>query len=91
MIFCTKLHLDESKKFLFAPQGFLTPKPSFLAENGLFETAHKVLMIFSQMLDIIALNDLVSVLCASVLCGFFIILRVYILWFGMFLREKNWT
>ena len=30
----------------------------------IFETAHQILMIFSQMLDIIVLNDLASVLCA---------------------------
>ena len=30
----------------------------------IFETARQILMIFSQMLDIIALNDSASVLCA---------------------------
>ena len=30
----------------------------------IFEIAHQILMIFSQMLDIIALNDLASVMCA---------------------------
>ena len=30
----------------------------------IFETAHQILMIFAQMLEIVALSDLASVLCA---------------------------
>ena len=61
---------DFWKKFSFAPPGvFLIPKPLFLAKKiafwaYIFETPHQILMIFSQMLDIIVLNDLASVLCA---------------------------
>ena len=29
-----------------------------------FKTAHQILLIFAQMLEIVALSDLVSVLCA---------------------------
>ena len=54
------------KNSCLPPRGFFTKKPPFLAENGLwayiFETAHQILMIFSQMLNIVALNDLASVL-----------------------------
>ena len=70
--FCTKLHLDESKKcskrifekILVSTQNssLFGWKMAFWAY--IFETAHQILMIFSQMLDIIALNDLASVLCA---------------------------
>ena len=31
----------------------------------IFETAHQILMIFGQMLDTIALNDLALVLCTK--------------------------
>ena len=69
----TKLHLGETKKmfqadfwkkFSFRPQTplFLAKKIAFWAY--IFETAHQILKIFSQMLDIIVLNDLASVLCA---------------------------
>ena len=80
MIFCTKLYLDDAemfqadfwKKFSFAPQGGLTP-PKKKQPFGLkmdfwayiFETAHQILMIFCQMLDTIALNDLALVLCTK--------------------------
>ena len=30
----------------------------------IFETAHQILMIFAQMLEIVGLSDLASVLCA---------------------------
>ena len=32
--------------------------------HDIWRSAHQILMIFSQMLDIIVLNDLASVLCA---------------------------
>ena len=60
---------DFWKKISFAPQGGFWPKnPPFGWKMAfwayIFETVHQILMIFSQMLDIIALNDSASVLCA---------------------------
>ena len=78
MIFCTKLHLDESKnvqsRFLkknlvCPPRGVFDPQTLFGWKMGfwayIFETAHQILMIFSQMLDIIAFHDLALVLCTK--------------------------
>ena len=80
MIFCTKLHLDESKKmfladfwkkFSFAPQGGFWPKNGpFWLKNGLLSLylqnrASYFDDFFSQMLDIIALNNLALVLCTK--------------------------
>ena len=79
MIFCTKLYLDDAKKmfqadfwkkFSFAPQGGFWPKKTLFGLKMdfwayIFETAHQILMIFGQMLDTIALNDLALVLCTK--------------------------
>ena len=58
------------KKFSFAPQGgFWAKNPLFGWKMAfwpyIFETAHQILMIFGQMLDTIALNDLALVLCTK--------------------------
>ena len=78
--FGTKLHLGETKKnvpsgflkkiLVCPPGGGVGPKtPLFGWKMAfwayIFENAHQILMIFSQMLDTIALNDLASVLCAT--------------------------
>ena len=60
---------DFWKKISFAPQGVFDPKtPLFGWKMAfwayIFEIVLHILMIFSQMLDIIALNDLASVFCA---------------------------
>ena len=79
MIFCTKLYLDEAKKCskrIFEKNSRLPPRGVFDPKNPLFglkmdfwayifETAHQILMIFGQMLDTIALNDLALVLCTK--------------------------
>ena len=61
---------DFWKKFSFAPQGVFWPKnPPFGLKIDfwayIFETAHQILMIFGQMLDTIAVNDLALVLCTK--------------------------
>ena len=61
---------DFWKKILFASQGVFWPQtPHFGWKMAfwayIFETAHQILMIFSQMLDIIAFNDLALVLCTK--------------------------
>ena len=58
------------KKFSFAPQGGFWPKKTLFGLKMdfwayIFETAHQILMIFGQMLDTIALNDLALVLCTK--------------------------
>ena len=60
---------DFEKKSHLPPGGFLAPKPPFWLKNGLLSLylrnrASDILMFFPQMLDIIALNDLASVLWA---------------------------
>ena len=56
------------KVLVCSPGGGLTQKKTFLAENGLLRLYLRNHTSdfddFSQMLDIIALNDLASVLCA---------------------------
>ena len=52
------------------PRGVFDPKtPLFGWKMAfwayIFETSHQILMIFSQMLDIIALNDLAALLCTK--------------------------
>ena len=63
----TKLHLGE-KILVCPPRGFFTQKPPFWLKNGLLSLYLRNRASdfddFSQMLDIIALNDLTSVLCA---------------------------
>ena len=59
-----------TQKKIVTPLGGFDPKTSLFGWKMtfwayIFKTAHQILMIFSQMLDIIALNDLVSVLCAK--------------------------
>ena len=57
------------KKSRLPPRGFWPKKPSFWLKMAfwayIFKTAHQILMIFSQMLDIIALNDLALVVCTK--------------------------
>ena len=79
MIFCTKLYLDDAKKCskrIFEKNSRLPPRGGFDPKKPLFglkmdfwayifETAHQILMIFGQMLDTIALNDLALVLCTK--------------------------
>ena len=69
------MSLKKCSKRIFEKNSRLPPRGVFGPKNPLFgwkmafwayifETAHQILMIFSQMLDIIALIDLASVLCA---------------------------
>ena len=57
------------KRFLTSLRMVLPLKPPFGWKMAfwayIFETAHQTLMIFSQMLDIIAINDLALVLCTK--------------------------
>ena len=57
-------------KFVVTPLGGFWPQKTLFGWKmafcaNIFETAHQILMIFSQVLDIIALNDLASVLCTE--------------------------
>ena len=64
-----ELQYMENSKCLLLCRGFVLKIP-LLAENGLFayifKTGYQSLMIFSQMLDSIALNDFASVLCSKI-------------------------
>ena len=57
-----------ARKFSFVSRGIYPKKYPFLAKMVLFslylQIAHQILMIFAQMLEIVALSDLASVLCA---------------------------
>ena len=64
---CSKRIFEKNSRL--PPRGVFDPKtPLFGWKMAfwayIFKTAHQILMIFSQMLDIIALNDSASVLCA---------------------------
>ena len=62
-----KMFQADFEKFSLSP-GVLTQKNLFGWKMAfwafIFETVHQILMIFSQILDIV-LNDLASVLCAK--------------------------
>ena len=65
---CSKRIFEENSRV--PPRGVFDPKtPLFgwkmVVWAYIFETPHQILMIFSQMLDIIALNDLASLLCTK--------------------------
>ena len=71
MVLNSFLLLFWPKKFFDPPpaRGFWPPTPPFWLKiafwDYIFETAHQLLMNFSQMLDIIAFDDLTLVMCTK--------------------------